>query len=94
MATFMDLGKTTRDNDLLTIFVIGLIRTLRQSFTSHVGKESIAQKALDNFLSNGLISVSLKGSNVSIMDMQESSTNGYPVITHYVYLISFDRRIY
>jgi len=48
----MDLGKTPRDNDLLTICVIGFIRTSKQSFTSHV-----------------------KGSNVSIMDMQDSSTN-------------------
>ena len=42
----MDLGKTPRDNDLLTIFVIGLIRTSRQSLTSHEGIESTAQKAL------------------------------------------------
>jgi len=48
----MDLGKTPRDNDLLTIFVIGFIRTSRQSFTSHVGIGSNAQKALDDFFSN------------------------------------------
>ncbi|KAK2145332.1 hypothetical protein LSH36_687g01025 [Paralvinella palmiformis] len=35
---------------------------------------------LDDFFSNCLISVSVKGSNVSIMDMQDSFTNGYPVI--------------
>ena len=62
----MDLGKTPRNNDLLTIFVIG---TPRQSFTSHVGIGSSAQKALNDFFSNCLISVSVKGSNVSIMDM-------------------------
>ena len=75
-AAFMDLD--TRDNDLLTIFVIGFIRTSRQSFTSYVGIGSTAQKALDDLFSNCLISVSLKGSNVSIMDMQDSSTNGLP----------------
>jgi len=74
----MDLGKTPRDNDLFTIFVIGLIRTSRQSFTSHVGIGSIAQKALDDRFSNCLISVSVKGSNVSMMNMQDSSTNGLP----------------
>jgi len=74
----MDLGKTPRDNDLLTIFVIGFIRTSRQSFTSHVGIGPTTQKAIDDFFSNCLISVSVKGSNVSIMDMQDSFTNGLP----------------
>ena len=50
----MDLGKSPRDNDLITIFVIGFIRTSRQSFTSHVGIGSTAQKALDGFFSNCL----------------------------------------
>jgi hypothetical protein len=77
-AAFMDLGKTPRGNDLLTIFVIEFIRTSRQSFTSHVGIGLTAQKALDDFFINCLISVSVKGSNVSIMDMQDSSTNGVP----------------
>jgi len=77
-AAFMDLLKQPRDNDLLTIFVIELIRTSRQSFTSHVGIGSTAQKALDDIFSNCLISVSIKRSNVSIMDMQDSSTNGLP----------------
>jgi len=91
-AALMDLGKTPRDDDLLTIFVIGLIRTSR-----HVGIRSTAQKALDDMFSNCLISVSVKSSNVSIMDMQDYST--YPVIrcwdgTHYIYLIFFDRRRY
>jgi len=62
--------------DLLTIFVIGLIRTSRQSFTSHAVIESTAQKVLND--SNCLISVSVKCLNVSIMDMQDSSTNGLP----------------
>ena len=89
---FVDLGKTPRDNELLTIFVTELIRTYTQSFTSHVGKGSTAQKALDDIFSNCLISVSVKGSNVSIMDMQDSFTNVLPVIrcwkgTQYVYLI-------
>ena len=68
----MDIGKTPRDNDLLTIFVIGLIRTSRQYFTSHIGIGSTAQKTLDDLFSNYLISVSVKGSNVSIMYMQDS----------------------
>jgi len=76
MAAFMDLGKTSRDNDLLTIFVIEFIRTFRHSLTSHVGIRSTAQKALDDFFSNCLISVSVKGWNVSIMDMQDSPCNG------------------
>jgi len=62
-AAFRNLGKTPRDNNALTVFVIGLIRTSRQSFTGHVGIASIAQKAL------------VKGSNVAIMDMQDSSIN-------------------
>ena len=53
-AAFMDLGKTTRDNDLLIIFVIGLIR-------SNVGIGSTAKKALDDLFSNCLIRVSIKG---------------------------------
>jgi len=77
-AVFMDLWKTLSDNDLLTIFVIGLIRTSRQSFTSHVGIGSTAQKTLDDLFSNCPISVSLKDSNVSILDMQDSSTIGLP----------------
>jgi len=51
-AAFTDLGKTPRDNDVLTIFVIGLIRTYRQSFTSHVSIGSNAQKAIDDFSAN------------------------------------------
>jgi hypothetical protein len=74
----MDLGKTLIDNDSLTIIAIGLIRKTRHSFTSNVGIGSTAQKALDDFLSKCLISVSVKGSNVSISDMQDSSTNGLP----------------
>ena len=57
----MDLGKTLRDNDLLTIFVIELIRTSRQSFTSYIGIGPTAQKALDDIFSNCLISVSVIG---------------------------------
>jgi len=74
----MDLGKTPRDNDVLTIFVTELIRTSILSCTSHVGIGSAAQKALDDLFSNCLIFVSVKGSNVSIMDMQNPSTNGLP----------------
>jgi len=65
----------------ITIFVIGPIRASRQSFTSHVGiesTESTAQKALDYLFSNSLISVSVKGSNASMVDMQKSSTNDLP----------------
>ena len=51
----MDLGKTPRDNDLLTILVIGFIRTSRESFTSHVGIGSTAQKALDDLYKNFII---------------------------------------
>jgi len=76
MAAFMDLGKRSRDNDLLTIFVIQLIRTFRHSFTSHVGIGSTGQKALDDIFSNCLISVFVKRSNVSIMDMWGSFSNG------------------
>jgi len=78
MAAFMDLEKILRYNYLLIIFVIELIRTSRQSFTNHVGIGSTAQKVLDDFFSNCPISFSVKGSNVSIMDMQDSSTNGLP----------------
>jgi len=67
----MYLGETPRDNGLLTVFVIGLI-------TSQVGIGSTSQKALDDLFSNCLISVSVKGSNVSSMDMQDSSTNSLP----------------
>jgi len=51
-AVFIDLGKTPRDNEVLTIFVIGPIRTSRKSFTSHVAIGSTAQKALDDLFSN------------------------------------------
>ena len=53
-AAFMDLGKIPRDNDLLIIFVIGLIRTSRQYFTSHVSIRSTAQKPLDDLFFNVL----------------------------------------
>ena len=72
----MDFGKAPRDNDLLTLFVIGLIRTSRQSFVSHVGIGSTAQKALDDLFQQLSDTVPVNGSNVSIMDMQDSSTNG------------------
>jgi len=49
--------------DVLTIFVIGFIRTSRQSFTSYVGMGSTAQKVLDDLFSNCLISVFVKGLN-------------------------------
>ena len=58
-AAFIDLRETPRDNYLFTTFVIGLIRTSIQSFTSHVGIGSTAQKALDDLFSNCLISVSV-----------------------------------
>jgi len=36
-SAFMDFGNTARDNDLLTIFVTGLIRISWYSFASHAG---------------------------------------------------------
>ena len=47
----MNLGKIPRNNDILTIFVIRIILTSKQSLTSHVGIESTAQKALDYLFS-------------------------------------------
>ena len=61
MAAFMDLGKTPRYNDLLTMFVIGLSRTSRHSFTTHLVIESTAHKSLDDPFSSCLISVSVQG---------------------------------
>jgi len=58
------------------MFVIGLIRTSIQTFTSHVGIGSAAQKAVDDLFSNCLISVTVL--NISTMDIQDSSTNGLP----------------
>ena len=81
MAAFVDLGKTPRDNDFLTTFVIGLIKTSRQYFRSHVGIGSTAQTALDDLFSNCLISVTVKGPNVSIIDIQVSSFTGLPCVT-------------
>ena len=74
----MDLEKTPRGNDSLTIFVILLIRISIHPFTYHVGIESTTQKALDEYFSNCLMSVSVKGWNVSFMNMQDSPTNGIP----------------
>jgi len=54
---------------------MGLIRTSRHSFTSHVDIGSYAQRGLADLFSNYLISAS---ANLSIMDMQNSSTNGIP----------------
>ena len=63
-------NKTPRYNYVLTICVIGFIRTPRQSFTSYVGIGSTAPKTLDDLFSNCLISpVSVKGLNVFIMDI-------------------------
>jgi len=75
-AVFIDLGKTPRDNDLLTIFV--LIRTSRHPFKGLVDIGSTAQQALDEPFSNCQISVFVRGSNVSMMNTKESSTNGIP----------------
>jgi len=99
-AVFIDLGKTPRDNDVLTIFLIGLIKTSRQSFTSHIGIGSTAQQAIDDLFTNCVIYVSSKGSNVSLMDMQDSSTDALhcdkviewnPLC---IFNITFDRRSY
>ena len=73
---FMDLKKTPRD--VLTIFGIRLIRTSKQSFKNHVGIGSAAQNTLDDLFTNCLISASVTVSNVFIMEMQDSSTNGIP----------------
>ena len=70
----MDLGKSPRDNDLITIFC----NTAYQNIQTMLSMGSTAQKALDDLSNNCLISVSVKGSNVSIMDMQDSSTNLLP----------------
>jgi len=59
-ATFLDLE--LRDNNVLTIFAIGLIRTCRFSFISHISKGSALQKAFDDPFRNDLIPVSVKGS--------------------------------
>jgi len=88
----MDLGKTPRENELLTTFVSRLIRTYRHYFTT-------AQKALNDPFSNCLISISVKGINISIIDMKGTSINGIPCDevqewNHNVYLILFDRRSY
>ena len=72
----MDLGKTDRDNDLLTNFAIGLIGAFSQTFTSHVGMGSTSQKTLGDLFNNCLISVSVRHPNVSILDIPDSSTNG------------------
>ena len=74
----MDLGKTPRDNDVLTTFVIGLMRTSRHSSTTHIGIRSTGQKTLYNLYSNCLISDSVRDSNVSINNRQNPSTNGIP----------------
>ena len=76
MATFLDFGKTPRDNDILTIF--GLIRTSRHSSTSHVGIGSTGQKALDDVYSDCLISVSVRDLKVSIINMHGHSTISTP----------------
>ena len=57
---YMDLEKTQADNDVLASFIIGVIRTSRQSFKSHMGIGSTVTKALDDLLINCLISVSVK----------------------------------
>jgi len=72
----MDLGKTSRNNYLITIFVTGLIRILGFNedltslcaFNGSMCTRSAGQKTLDDLFSNCLISVSVRGSNVSIMD--------------------------
>ena len=74
----MALGKTPKNTNLLTIFVIGLIRIYRHSFTIYAVIGSTAQKALDDHFSNCLKSFSVKGSDVSVMDMQDSCTNALP----------------
>jgi len=43
----MDLGRNPRDNELLSIFVIGLIRTPRNYSYGYVSIGPIAQKESD-----------------------------------------------
>jgi len=63
----MDIGKTSRNKDLLINFLTGL--TSRYAFTSHVGVRSTAQKVSDELFSNCLISVSVRDSNAFIKDI-------------------------
>ena len=56
----MNLGNTTKDTDLLIVFVIRLIRTSILSLTRYVCIGLTAQKALDDLLSNYLISFPAK----------------------------------
>ena len=70
----MDLGKTSRDNDLLTIFVIGLIRTSRHSFTSHMSYGdyafSVAGPTLWNRLPEDIRNASLFENFKSVLKTQ------------------------
>jgi len=74
----MDLRKHPQNNDFLTIFTIVLLRTSSHSLTSHLGISSNTHKALDDLISNCLLSMSVTGSKVSIMDMQDPSISGTP----------------
>ena len=61
---------------------------------------STVEKALEDLLGNCLISVFVKGSNISLMDIQDYSIPmAYPATmcgkgSHYVYLVSFDGSSY
>jgi len=75
---FTDRRKVIRDDNVLTASVIGLIRTSRYSFIKNGGIGSTSPEALYENVSNSQLSVSVRGSNVSMMNTKESSTNGIP----------------
>ena len=69
----MDSGNTPKDNEVLIIFAIGQISMSWQSLTNHVGMGSASQKAAEDLFSSCLISLTERGSKVSIMEVVDSS---------------------
>ena len=72
-AAFMDSGNTPENNEVFTIFAIGQISTSWHSLTNHFGV--CWQKAFEDLFSSCLIQLTERRSKVSIMEMDDPSTD-------------------
>ena len=73
------------------MLVIGLITIPRHLFRSHIGIGSIAEETLDDLYINYLAPVSVKGSNIFMMGILDSSTNSISICLYE--FIMFGKRV-
>ena len=69
LLAFVDSGNTPDGNYVLTTFKIGPGRMSWHSLANHVGMGSASQKAVEDLFSSCLISLTVKGSKVFVMEV-------------------------